>query len=354
MTSRGSLSGVQPKVFLVSDNQSIRVARYGETSTHIGKLELGLLPDLVDIEYLSLKVMSFLLPTEPVVEVSINSPPEVRDLRALIIRHFDRGMFPNRPTIHFEEFNQLLSKNCNDKYAGAYHLMADYMRSNPKCSIVDIEKLFRRILVNLIIGNTDAHFKNFGLMYSDNSSRLELCTSYDVVAEAYYKQYQSIALAVATTSDLNVSHLKYKHLKSFSESFGLSIKILDFVLQALESRFEKAIIKLEKESIVTEKLRVKFIDYLRKKWNNIKNSLGKNGVKRAVQQRKELGFTQKRLALLANVSTPTISRFENNNQDLKLSSALAIVKVLGCSIKLHIIELFLSSWHKEYTAKISY
>lgn len=52
-------------------------------------------------------------------------------------------------------------------------------------------------------------------------------------------------------------------------------------------------------------------------------------VKRAVQRRRELGFTQKRLSLLANVSTPTISRFENNNDDIKLSSALAILKVLG-------------------------
>lgn len=49
----------------------------------------------------------------------------------------------------------------------------------------------------------------------------------------------------------------------------------------------------------------------------------------AVARRKELGFTQKRLALLANVSTPTVSRFENNSRDINLSSALAIVEVLG-------------------------
>lgn len=52
-------------------------------------------------------------------------------------------------------------------------------------------------------------------------------------------------------------------------------------------------------------------------------------VNRAVKRRKELGITQKRLALLANVSTPTISRFENNDQDIKLSSVLAIINVLG-------------------------
>jgi predicted transcriptional regulator len=54
-------------------------------------------------------------------------------------------------------------------------------------------------------------------------------------------------------------------------------------------------------------------------------------VKKATLKRKELNFTQKRLALLAEVSTPTISRFENMDQDMKLSSALAILKALGIS-----------------------
>ena len=40
-------------------------------------------------------------------------------------------------------------------------------------------------------------------------------------------------------------------------------------------------------------------------------------------------LTQKQLAALANVSTPTVSRFENNEKDLQLSSALAILEVLG-------------------------
>ena len=40
-------------------------------------------------------------------------------------------------------------------------------------------------------------------------------------------------------------------------------------------------------------------------------------------------LTQKQLALLAKVSTPTVSRFENNEKDLQLSSVLAILEVLG-------------------------
>lgn len=40
-------------------------------------------------------------------------------------------------------------------------------------------------------------------------------------------------------------------------------------------------------------------------------------------------LTQKQLAALAKVSTPTVSRFENNQKDLQLSSALAMLEVLG-------------------------
>lgn len=52
-------------------------------------------------------------------------------------------------------------------------------------------------------------------------------------------------------------------------------------------------------------------------------------VEEAKQRRKSLKITQKRLALLAEVSTPTVSRFENEEKDIQLSSALRILKILG-------------------------
>lgn len=44
-------------------------------------------------------------------------------------------------------------------------------------------------------------------------------------------------------------------------------------------------------------------------------------------------LTQKQLASLAKVSTPTISRFENAEKDLQVSSVLAILDVLGMTDK---------------------
>lgn len=46
-----------------------------------------------------------------------------------------------------------------------------------------------------------------------------------------------------------------------------------------------------------------------------------------------MNLTQKQLATLAKVSTPTISRFEQADEDIQLSSALPILDALGMTDK---------------------
>lgn len=46
-------------------------------------------------------------------------------------------------------------------------------------------------------------------------------------------------------------------------------------------------------------------------------------------QRKKRHITQKHLALMAQVSAPTISKIENGSEDIELSSVLHILQVLG-------------------------
>ena len=56
-------------------------------------------------------------------------------------------------------------------------------------------------------------------------------------------------------------------------------------------------------------------------------------VDEAIQRRRRMNLTQKQLAALAKVSTPTVSRFEQNAKDIQLSSALALLDVLGITDK---------------------
>ena len=52
-------------------------------------------------------------------------------------------------------------------------------------------------------------------------------------------------------------------------------------------------------------------------------------VQQAMRRRKEQKLTQRRLASLANVSLPTVVRFEKHGRDIQISSVLAILNALG-------------------------
>jgi transcriptional regulator with XRE-family HTH domain len=56
-------------------------------------------------------------------------------------------------------------------------------------------------------------------------------------------------------------------------------------------------------------------------------------VEEAIRRRRGLNLTQKQLAVLAKVSAPTISRFEQNAKDIQLSSVLQILDALGMTDK---------------------
>jgi transcriptional regulator with XRE-family HTH domain len=60
---------------------------------------------------------------------------------------------------------------------------------------------------------------------------------------------------------------------------------------------------------------------IRLNWQNI--------VSEAVKRRKEQKLTQEQLAVLTGVSKPTLNNFEQGRLNIKLDSALKILKSLG-------------------------
>ena len=52
-------------------------------------------------------------------------------------------------------------------------------------------------------------------------------------------------------------------------------------------------------------------------------------VEEAIKRRKERKISQRRLAAIAEVSQPTVSRFEQRKDDIQLSSAIKILSILG-------------------------
>jgi len=272
LTSRASLSGIQPKLLAVREGRRYRPARRDETSTFIAKLPAGALRDIVENEYLTTIACRALLPDDEIVAPVIAKLDGIEE-RALVVPRFDR--LRSGAKRHFEEFNQLLGKRSgDDKYDASYDDMAAFILDTPGCTPVDAWRLYRRILVCLLTGNTDAHLKNFAMFHTPDG--LRLTPAYDLVAAALYPEYRQLALAIGDAANLALEQLKPKHLVGLSKAHGLDADVLTEAARNIDRRrkaAEKAVADAAKR-VGDEALGTKLLELMERRWNGSFRSIG--------------------------------------------------------------------------------
>ncbi len=315
LTSRASLSGVQPKLTVVEENGIFRPARIDEISTHIVKFPSANHPDLIENEYLTSQAFKALLPDDEIVELSIGEIKGLDD-PALIIKRFDRELthleegfgggsgsgagfgdgsgygggsasgfgYPDgsgdsiHPSlfeikrIHFEEFNQLLGRRSNAKYTGAHKDMAEFILQTDGCLPTQAYMLYRRILAGLLLGNTDMHFKNFAMLHTTQG--LRFTPSYDQVAASLY-QYKTVALSIAGASDLPIGNLKPANMIRLGEEFGLSPAAINMAVDGLIKNFNMAKQAISDAEFGSDNLKNNLIKLMEKRWNGTFALIGK-------------------------------------------------------------------------------
>ena len=271
LLGRASLSGIQRKLLVVKDGRSFRPVGPNELSTHIAKLASGNLTDLLELEMLTTIAVRALLPRDEIVNMAIAHLPSIKE-DALIIPRFDRTPTGKR-RMHFEEFNQLLGKYSGDaKYEGAYEDLGQFILKTHGCIPVEADRLLRRILACLLVGNTDAHFKNFAMFHTRDG--LRLTPAYDLVAASYYREYQTIALSVAGAKNLAIGALLPKHLVDMAEGFGVRAEALVAVAEDFSKQLPSALAALEKAGIGTRAMVENLQEKMERRWNGSFASIG--------------------------------------------------------------------------------
>jgi len=110
----------------------------------------------------------------------INLPDEKL---AFAIKRFDRN---NDQRIHMEDFAQVLVKYPHEKYNSAsYEQIAKILYSFSGNGLADTQQFAKRLLVNILLANGDAHLKNWSLLYSDQVTP-RLSPAYDIVTTSIY------------------------------------------------------------------------------------------------------------------------------------------------------------------------
>jgi serine/threonine-protein kinase HipA len=188
--NRFSLAGVQIKFSMKEKEGRYQLAQSGALGDWIIKTPSTKHQNVPVNEYTAMTLASLAgveIPEIKLVEMGkldnlppINLPNE---LYAFGIKRFDRD---NQRRIHSEDFAQVLVKYPHEKYNAAnYEQIGKILYQFTGNGLGNAQQFARRLLVNILLANGDAHLKNWSLLYADHFTP-ELAPAYDIVITNVY------------------------------------------------------------------------------------------------------------------------------------------------------------------------
>lgn len=168
-----SIPGVVTKFSAVQEGRRYTVRRQGAAGSHILKLPSTRHPDLVANEYAGFQLARAVglncAQAELISRESADLPTHLPFEQILAVKRFDR--LPDGRRVHMEEFVQVLDYPPQQKYGkgifddySAILRVLDRLSADPAR---DVQEFVDRFVVFILMGNTDAHLKNWALIYPD-------------------------------------------------------------------------------------------------------------------------------------------------------------------------------------------
>ncbi|MDP2152232.1 MAG: type II toxin-antitoxin system HipA family toxin [Methylotenera sp.] len=218
----GSLGGARPKADFIHDNQRW-IAKFPANA------------DDHDVELLEAAVLE--LATLCGIEVSPYKLEKIHHGHALLLRRFDRlGDVDDERRIHYLSASPLLNVpyNSND---GSYIELAQVIRRIAADPAHDLDQLYRRMILNLIIDNTDDHVKNHGMLHVEGN-QYKLAPAFDVVMQLTNTYYQELAIVPGNNnSKLSLAIQAAPH-------FGINEPDARVIIDEVEQKAEQALLPI--------------------------------------------------------------------------------------------------------------
>lgn len=217
---RLSLAGAQDKLPVVFDGDRIGLPLYGAPSSHIMKPAVHAVEDSVANEgfCLALADVMQLKPANSKIHT-------VGDRQFLLVERYDRVANPEgrRQRLHQEDFCQALGVAPEMKYQneGGPDLAQcfELLRRVTRPSAPQVLRLLDYVIFNALIGNHDAHAKNFSLLYSGKAP--VLAPLYDTLSTAVYPTLTP-KMAMKIGGKYKFSEVLARHWDQFAEETGLA------------------------------------------------------------------------------------------------------------------------------------
>lgn len=208
-----SLAGIQLKFSMKrNDKGSLTLPVSGSAGDMILKTPNEKLPFFPEAEFTAISLAKAV--GVRTVEAKLVSANEIegidekylgKDQNSLVVTRFDRG--PNARRVHIEDFAQVLGSIHDQKYS-----MANQATVVKLVGLFSTEKrsemlqAIRRIVVDIMVGNSDSHLKNWSFIIPDGVNA-GLSPAYDIMPFAYYGD-DSMALEFGKTHNPAIVNMK--------------------------------------------------------------------------------------------------------------------------------------------------
>lgn len=202
---RLSLAGAQAKLPVIYADGKIALPAPGEPTTHILKPEIERFDGTSENEAFCMRLAAAIG-----LEVAPVEYREIGEKRFLVVERYDRETKDGETIrLHQEDFCQALGFTSARKYASdggpVFRDCFDLLRRVATRPGAETLKLLDAALFNAIIGNADAHAKNFSLFYRPDAT--ELAPLYDLLSTVAYPDLsQRFAMKIGRRRKLEELH----------------------------------------------------------------------------------------------------------------------------------------------------
>jgi serine/threonine-protein kinase HipA len=205
---RTGVSGVQPKVLVperLEGAPSKATLIAGDLIVKSGQAQY---PGLAINEFVCMSIAR--AANIPVPEFYLSDRHDL-----FVMRRFDRGA--DGMPLGFEDMATLMGLGTLQKYEGSYERLAKVIRNNCPAENVRraLAQLFDMVALSVIVGNGDAHLKNFGLLYTHPATAdCHMAPAYDIVNTTAYLPDDALALTLGGSKSFQGARL---HLLELAE-----------------------------------------------------------------------------------------------------------------------------------------
>jgi serine/threonine-protein kinase HipA len=232
---RLSLAGAQDKIAVHVANDQISLPLGDAPSTHILKPAVEQFAGIVFNEAYCMKLARAIG-----LHVAKTEIRKVKDIDFLLIERYDRRGVPGSPgepglleREHQEDFCQALGVAPENKYQNeggpSLKQCFDLLRGLSSVPVLDLQRLLDAVVFNFLVGNHDAHGKNFSILYGRET---RLAPLYDIVCTVYYSEL-SKKMAMKLGDEYVSERISPKHFELLADEVGLGKPMVRMRLQEL-------------------------------------------------------------------------------------------------------------------------